>query len=348
MLIPFDAHARITLGIVALGTPQRLVECLDSLAAHDTRHEFSVICVVNPATADASVALDFTPPPGVHVVFQEINVGWPGGLHVVRSLIHSELLVWVQEDMTVCDGWLDALVAAADEHPEYAAFGSCSVDAEGNATGVSHGQAVPPHDIRQWKLTEDTTDTVPNGVTRADWVTSKGMLVRLSAWDEIGGPNPTYYPLNHVDHDYCAHLGAHGYDVAIVSEARLVHLGSQSAPSMFRRFIGEYRDPAFNATWGPVLAARAAGALTVEHECKPWFPGTTQTDDPVGQIRAIAGAEASLMLIAFAKWAQRFTDAGVEHQKNVDNHEHSLALAAIETRKTGPLRAVLQRLRRPR
>jgi GT2 family glycosyltransferase len=332
VFIPFDAGARVTLAVVSLGTPQRLLDCLASLVAHEAREDFSVVCVVNPASHDDSVALDFPFPDGVLVVRESLNVGWPGGLHVARSLIHSELFVWVQEDMVVLDGWLDALVAAADEHPEFAAFGSCSVDAAGRPTGVSFGAADPPHDIRLWRLNPDPSVQVPEGVTRVDWITSKGMLVRLGAWDEVGGANPACYPLNHVDHEFCAHLGAHDLAVAVVSDARVLHLQSQSTPSMFRRFVGEYRDPVFNAVWGPVLAARAAGATTVEHDCMPWFPGETQSSDPLGRIRAVAGAEASLMLIAFAKWSSRFVDAAVEHQKNIDTHELNLLRARLNGR----------------
>lgn len=345
MLVPFNADTRVTLGIVALGTAQRLKECLDSVASHVSRHDFSVVCVVNPATADASAALDFAIPEGVLLIEQKINVGWPGGLHVVRSRIRSELLVWVQEDMLVLDGWLDALVDAADTHKEHAAFGSSSIDEIGRPTGVSFGSADPPHDIRLWKLTAEQTDAVPPGVTKADWVTGKGMLVRLNAWDEIGGANPTYYPLNHVDHDYCTHLRAHGMSVAVVSEARVIHHGSQSAPSMFRRFVGEYRDPAFNTSWGPVLAQLATGAANAAHDCKPWFAEATQTNDPISHIERICGIEASLMLVAFAKWSNRFVDSAVSHQRDVDNHELLASIATIDAR--WRRRSLLWQLSRP-
>lgn len=329
MFAAFDARRRVTLAVVALGSTPRLRDCIASLVAHQASVDFSIVCVVNPSSDDHD---ELAVPEGVLLVREPLNVGWPGGLHVARARIQSELMVWVQDDMVALDGWLDALVAAADEHPQHAAFGSCSVDADGRPTGVSFGAADPPHDIRLWKLHPDPTVQTPDGVTAVDWVTSTGMMVRLDAWDEIGGANPTYYPLNHVDHEYCAHLSAHGHSVALVSDARIGHLQSQSSPSMFRRFVGEYRDPEFNAQWGGVLAARAAGAVTVEHACKPWFPGTTQADDPVAQVRTVAGTEASTMLIAFARWSSRFVDAAVGHQRDVDTHEHSVAIAALERR----------------
>ena len=355
-LEPFDADARVCLAVVALGTPQRLRDCLESLAGHSSRHPFSVICVVNPAV-DEETATAFDVPPGVSVVRPSLNLGWPGGLHFARQRTRAEYLVWVQEDMRVLDGWLDELVDAADANPAIAAFGSFAVDDDGEPAGISAGRAHPPHDVSRWNETDTTASRRPTAIETADWVTSKGLLTRTTAFDEIGGPNPSLFPLNHVDKEYTTHLRAHGHAVALVPTARLVHLQSQSAPSMFRRFVSEYRDPQVNATIGPLAESLAAGASTVEHDCKPWFPGTSQNTDPDAAVAAAVARESTTMLIAFAKWADRFTDAAVGHQRDVDNHaasieRHEAALAlsaalapheAAPSRVTRALRALRRR-----
>ena len=90
-----------------------------------------------------------------------------------------------------------------------------------------------------------------------DWVTSKGCLTRTAAFDEVGGPDPRLWPLNHVDKDYCTHLRCHGWDVALVPDARLRHHGSQSSPSAFREFLGEWRDAWFDERWAGAVGALA-------------------------------------------------------------------------------------------
>ena len=326
MLVPTGSQARVTLAVVALGTPQRLRDCLAALSQHHSKHDFSIVCVVNAASGDAELAHELDFPKHVLPLRLNINFGWPAGLHVARASATTEYFVWVQEDMIVLEGWLDALIDAADEHSEFVAFGSHCVDATGASAGISAGRSVPTHDVSQWNLTDRTTVTPPAGIAEYDWVTAKGLLTRTAVWDEIGGANPALYPLNHVDKDYCTHLRAHGYRVALVAGAKLTHLQGQSSPPMFRRFISEYRDPRFNANWGEALANLEVGAENAEHECKPWFPGTTQRDDPLRQLEHIVAIEASTMLIAFAQWAPHFVELSLEHQRNVDAHEASATI----------------------
>lgn len=350
-LEPFDASTRVCLAVVALGTPQRLRDCLESLAAHESRHAFSVVVVVNPAVG-TDTALEFPFPPDVLVVRPPLNLGWSGGLHHARQRTDAEYLVWVQEDMGVLAGWLDALVDAADATPDVAAFGSFAVDAEGEPDGVNGGMAEPARDVRYWNDTDTSAARRPVELERLDWVTSKGLLTRTSAWDEVGGPDPSLFPLNHVDKDYSTHLRAHGHGIALVPTARLRHLQSQSAPSMFRVFVSDHREPGFNATYGPIVEALAAGATTVEHECKPWFPGTSQRDDPDAAVAAVVARESSTMLIAFAKWANRYTAQQVQHQAEVDvnlieSGRREVAATYENTlswRVTKPIRAIKRRL----
>jgi len=73
-------------------------------------------------------------------------------------------------------------------------------------------------------------------------------------------------------------------------------------------------------------------AANATHDCKPWFIGSTQTEDPIGHIERICGIEASVMLVAFAKWSDRFVDSAVAHQRDVDNHELLVSIAAVNAR----------------
>src|SRR4029079_14421760 len=95
----------------------RLRGCLDALRAHVSRHDFSVAVVVNADTPDGAPP-DMDAPAGGLVDPVGVILGWSGGLHRARALTDAELLVWVQDDMVPEPGWLDALVDAADAHPE--------------------------------------------------------------------------------------------------------------------------------------------------------------------------------------------------------------------------------------
>ena len=310
--MPFDRGVRVSLGVVTLGTPDRLWGCLEALRAHESRHAFTVALVVNADTVDG------TPPPvtfpdGVAVDLAPTNLGWAGGLHRARSSTDAELLVWVQDDMVPEPGWLDALVDAADAHPSVGAFGSVRVDEHRSVVTHNAGAATPYDAMERWNDTDTTPHDLPAEVTTYDWVTSKGLLTRAAAFDQVAGPDPRLWPLNHVDKEYCTHLRCHGWDVALVPDARLHHAGSLSASTSFRAFLAHWREPWLNERWaGPAEALAGTTSARVEHPCADWRSADA---DPVA---AATGAEASRMLVPL-------TRAHATRDTNLQTHADELA-----------------------
>ena len=295
VFVPFARDVRVHLGVVALGTPPRLGTCLAALAAHESRHDFAVSCLVNRDTLRPQ-PLSVEVPDGVRVERPLANVGWSGGLHLLRELSDAELFVWVQDDMLPEPGWLDALVDAADSHPSVGLFGALRVSDDGEVLLYNGGAAQPPDQVALWNDADTTAAVTPTDVTRLDWVTSKGCLTRTRVFDEVGGPDPRLWPLNHVDKDYATHVRCHGYDVALVPAARLRHAGSQSAPSSFRMFLNAWRDGWFDERWADAvtaLAGRTSGI--VDHPCAEW------REDEVSLVEAVSAREASAMIVAFAR-----------------------------------------------
>ncbi len=295
MLVPFDPTARVHLGVVALGTPARLGECLESLRTHQSRHDFVVSVCVN-ADRMTPGPLTVEVPAGMRVERPAANLGWGAGLARLRGLADSEYFVWVQDDMIPEPGWLDALVDAADQHSQVAVFGALRVDDAGDVVLHNGGMARPPGRVDGWNEADTTVDETPSEVTVLDWVTSKGCLTRTAVFDEVGGPDPRLWPLNHVDKDFSTHVRCHGWDLALVPSSRLRHVGSQSSPFSFREFLTDWRDGWFDRRWaGPAteLAGRTSGV--VEHPCAEW------REERPDLVEALSGREATKMLVPFAR-----------------------------------------------
>jgi GT2 family glycosyltransferase len=345
VFVAFDRDVRVHVGVVALGTPPRLPSCLQALVAHESEHDFVVSCLVNPVTLTDG-PLDVAVPPGVRVERPGSNLGWSGGLHRLRALSDGELFVWVQDDMTPLPGWLDALVAAADAHPNAGCFGALRVDENDTVLLHSGGAATPSDRVALWNDTDTTAERRPTEVTLLDWVTSKGCLTRTAVFDEVGGPDPRLWPLNHVDKDYCTHLRSHGWDVALVPDARLLHEGSRSSPSTFREFLGGWRDPWFGERWSRTVAALAGRTSgRVDHPCAEWRSTT------VDAVEAASGQEATRMLVPFARaQASQLTELQESHEAEVRALEGRVAVLEqeLEEAATGLDRARrrVRRLRR--
>jgi GT2 family glycosyltransferase len=316
VFVAFDRDVRVSLGVVTLGTPDRLRGCLDALRTHESRHDFSVAVVVNADTPDgAPPRVDA--PEGVLVDPARVNLGWSGGLHRARALTDAELFVWVQDDMVPEPGWLDALVDAADAHPGVGGFGSVRVDTEGRPMPPNAGSATPHDAVERWNDTDSTTEWPASEVITHDWVTSTGFLTRAAVWDQVGGTDPRFWPVTHGDKDYCTHLRCHGFDVALVTAARVRHAGGQSAPTSFRAFIAHWREPWFNQRWmAPVTALAGRSSALVDHPCADWRQVLL---DPVS---TAAAAEATRMLVPLARAEAAATEELRTHTANL---EHALA-----------------------
>lgn len=336
MFVPFSPSVRVNLAVVALGATPRLEACLASLVAHSSRHTFTVTCVLNPTDrTDGPAPALFE---GVRLVRPDFNLGWAGGLHAARALTEGEYLVWVQEDMVVLDGWLDALVDTADAHPRGGAFGSVVTDENGAVALYNAGRAEPIDQVQLWNLTDTTADELSADPSSHDWVTSKGMLVRLTAWDEVGGPDPRLYPLNHVDKDFGTHLRAHDWENILVPGARLRHEGSMSSPSYFRYFVAPWQEADLNARWADVIRAMAQKPGPTEHECSAW------KGQPFSAIEHLVGREASRMLVPVARQLDAWRRRDVEE---VTRHLYAITHSRV-WRMLTPLRAVRRFLRRDR
>lgn len=339
MLVALPESPRVTLVVVALGRTPRLTERLASLVAHTSATPFAIVCVVNPVGTglDEQAGPDDLGELGIEFIDLEVNLGWGGGLHVGHAATSSDLLAWVQEDMVVSDGWLDALVGAADAEPDVGAFGSAQVDETGAIALFNAGRAEPVDDLDRWNDTDETAAGLPQQVSRYDWVTSKGLLTRSSAWDEVGGTDPALFPLNHVDKDYCSHLRVHGWSVALVPTAHLRHRGNQSAPGLLREFLSEWQCPRLTRRWAGPLAELGTGAVgVIEHEC---------TRERAADVEHWVARESSRFVVAFGRWAER-------RRRHSDEQLHRATVEAEAVRRTlswritSPLRAVRRRLTR--
>jgi GT2 family glycosyltransferase len=97
---------------------EHLPECLDALAAQ-TYRDFETI-VVDNASTDGSVAYLREEWPDVRVVELDHNTGFPGAVDAGIAVSATEFVVLLNNDTRATPDWLGRLVAAMDEHPEFA------------------------------------------------------------------------------------------------------------------------------------------------------------------------------------------------------------------------------------
>jgi GT2 family glycosyltransferase len=104
---------------------------------------------------------------------------------------------------------------------------------------------------------ETTADIISRDVRDVSAVTAACMLVRKTAFREVGGFDEAF-PLAFGDVDLCLRLRKHGYWILCAPDAQLVHCesatrGSDFSPDRLPAFLAATKE--MQSRWGPQLAS---------------------------------------------------------------------------------------------
>ena len=207
--------------VVANGTPS---DQLDSLAAHD-----DVVLVVN-----------------------RDNLGFAAGCNQAASVARAPLLVFLNDDSTVADGCLDALVRATSDDRSIGAVGARIISVDGtlqeagsvlwrDGSAAHVGDGLPPG-----------TDAYQEA-RDVDYASANGLLVTRLAWDAVRGFDERYFPAYFEDVDLCLDLATRGFRIRYEPQAQVVHRGSQSTSSVYREFLLTRNQRKLVEKWGRTL-----------------------------------------------------------------------------------------------
>jgi GT2 family glycosyltransferase len=215
----------------------------------------------SPPGTELIVVANGTPPDQVDrlsgyddvvLVANRENLGFSAGSNQAASVASAPLLVFLNDDSTVAQGCLGALVRAVSNDPTIGAVGAriMSVDGslqeagsvlwrDGSATHV--GEGLPPGSDAYL----DPRDV--------DYASANGLLVTRRAWDAVGGFDERYFPAYFEDVDLCLALAAHGLRIRYEPTARVMHRGSQSTTNLYREFLLSRNQRQLVEKWGRAL-----------------------------------------------------------------------------------------------
>jgi GT2 family glycosyltransferase/glycosyltransferase involved in cell wall biosynthesis len=212
---------------------------------------------------------------GIRIEKSVANLGFGGGCNWVASQSQAEYLVFLNDDVLVDAGWLDALVDAADSDPEIGAVGSRVRYPDGTLQEAGSiiwrdGYTMPvgrglPASGPAWRFRRDV-----------DYCSASALLVRRSEFEAVGGFDEAYYPAYYEDVDLCLAIAQRGKRIVFEPRAELVHFESQSSTGFFKAFLFRRNHRRLTQKWRSVLETRF---------------GQGDLNDPVAVKRAIARAQ---------------------------------------------------------
>jgi GT2 family glycosyltransferase len=249
-----------------------LDQCLALLLARlPAEVAVEVVVVLNGATPEVERVADRYSD-RIRLTRSAINLGIAGGFNRGRAVASGRFLVSLHDDAFIEPGWLEALLAAAADHPEAGLFCSLVMDPDGTPQSV--GTLI-------WRSGHPTAPWLDHPPPAADFTTiepiqaggSSSLMVRAAVFDAIGGLDERLYPGFFVDLDLAMAVWEAGRTVLLVPDSRARHLRNSSTTRRYRYFLYERNHRHFAAKWAAELAQRPIHARTEERlrEAKAWL-----------------------------------------------------------------------------
>ncbi len=197
-----------------------LESCLPSLEALTYPRERVEVILVDNGSADDSIEWTGRHFPAVRVVSFPRNLGFAPAYNRAAAQAQGEFLVFLNNDTRVDPGWLSALVGAA-ERERAASVGSlilgwdgAAVDFAGGVTSLV-GHAWSDHERQKADGLKDLNRELL-------FACAGSMLIRRSAWDEVGGFDADYFAYFE-DVDLGWRLSLLGHRIVLAPDAVTYH-----------------------------------------------------------------------------------------------------------------------------
>lgn len=216
--------AMVTVIIVNFNGGELICQCLAVLQQQRFRDFLTV--VVDNASSDGSLSLIRERFPSVEILALDSNCGFAGGInHALRAHARGPLIALLNPDAFPAPDWLEILVAAAENRPEFAAFGSKmfsdadrqQLDGVGDAYHVS---GLP------WRQGHGRPNSAQHDIEREIFAPcAAAALYRLSALETVGLLDEEFF-LYVEDVDLGFRLRLAGYRALYIPQASIQHIGS--------------------------------------------------------------------------------------------------------------------------
>jgi GT2 family glycosyltransferase len=252
LTLPTPAAPRVSVIIPAAARPELLHACLRSLTMHGPRLiPFETLVVLNAPTSAAETLLRQRVT-GVRVVSSPVNLGLAGAGNRGRTLARGEYLVLLHDDAEVEPGWLEALVAAAEAHPEAGAVGGKVLHPDGSLQNAGmvlwrDATTAPP-----WIGPPPPPGTFdrPRAV---DYCGTSSLLVHAATWDAVGGLDERFFPAYYVDVDLAMAIRRQGQVVWYEPRSIIRHHRGASGEMRYRLFVTHRNRGLFREKWESAL-----------------------------------------------------------------------------------------------
>ena len=249
---------RISFCIVNTNARELVLECLGSIFEHPPATEFEVIVLDNASADGSASAIRERYGERVQLIERERRISKAANDSELIGQSSGEYSLLLNADSRLTAGAADALLSELESRPRAAAAGAQLVDGKGSSSPSAWrfpglGTALAGIFFLHRRFTVQSSGAQTKEV---DWVQSAGMLVRRSAFEQVGPLDPRFFVYSE-EVDWQRRAKDLGWSILYVPAARIVHEEQLSSdPSAVRRIVefSRNRDLYVTKHHGPAVA----------------------------------------------------------------------------------------------
>jgi GT2 family glycosyltransferase/glycosyltransferase involved in cell wall biosynthesis len=200
------------------------------------------------------------------------NAGFIGSCNRALALARGRMLVLLNNDVLVTEGWLDALLRIFDEHPDAGLAGARLVYPDGR---LQEAGGIVWRDGSAWNFGRDDDAERPEYgyVREVDYCSGACLAIPLALFRDVGGFDARYAPAYYEDADLAFAVRARGRRVFYQPAARIVHFEGRTSGTDVTQGIKRHQvanRSVFAAKWSAALASHRANGEEPELERDRW------------------------------------------------------------------------------
>jgi N-acetylglucosaminyl-diphospho-decaprenol L-rhamnosyltransferase len=240
--------------IVNYNAGAELRDALQSIADEMAGRAWEAVVVDNASTdGSGDIVAEFAP--HARALRNIVNVGFGRGVNQGVGASSAALILIMNPDCRLERGAIAALRAELDGRRQCAIAGPRVLDPDGAEQGSARGDPdmltglfgrtgplrnlLPSSSVARRNVVASGRESAP-----VDWVSGACMLVRRSAFDQVGGFDARYF-LYWEDADLCRRLRAHGHEIRYVPAATAVHRVGHSSKTARAASIKAFHESAY-------------------------------------------------------------------------------------------------------
>ena len=239
----FATPLPLTIVVVTFNSAVVIRKCLSSIIS-----AVPVIVVDNGSTDDTIKEIQQVRP-DAKIIKNGLNMGYGIANNIGLANIDTEFGMILNPDAVIIENCLEKLTAILNKNPRAACAAPILKSLEGKPEIYVMGPTETHHS--RW-------ETDPEGDFCTWFLMGAAVVWRMSAWREIGGFDENFFLYNE-DADLCLRTTHAGYAHILSSEAKVVHLGGESA----KRTASQSWLRDWQMTWSNLYYQKKLGAKDI-------------------------------------------------------------------------------------